>query len=148
MRDTVAIGTLAGTIGSIVLDFAAYLSRLFGLNIGTPWDVATLVFLNAKYLGTTPGFIVGFIGSIALGIAAGIITSIIVKITGSDYAWLKGVLVAEAFGFAGLGFFAPMLGFAGFLKYQPTTNIFAMADLFIFGLIVGYIIKRYARIAS
>lgn len=148
MKDIIATGTIAGIVGSTVIDFIAYLSRLGGLNTSTPWDVASLVFLNARYLGTASGYIIGIIGSIALGIAGGVITAIIIKITGSDYAWLKGVLVAETIGFAGLGFFAPLLGFAGFLRFQPTTNIFAVVDLCIFGLIVGYVIKRYAKIAS
>ncbi len=148
MKDTLVTGTLAGIVGAIVLDVVTYLALVIGIKTSTPWDVAALVFLRPQYLGTISGYIIGIIGSLALGIAAGIMTSMVIKITGSDYAWLKGVIVAEAVGFATLGFFAPLVKIAGFLKNQPVTNIFAMVNLFIFGLVTGYFIKRYGKFAG
>lgn len=143
MKDTIAVGTFAGTIGIAILDLSTFISRMAGIRTSTPWDVATLVFLNPRYLGTVSGYIVGLSGSLAMGIAIGIITALVIRISGHDYALLKGVLVAEAIGFVTLGFFAPLLGIAAFLKNEPATNIFALVNLFIFGLVVGFVIKRY-----
>ncbi len=146
MKDTIALGTFAGAVATLVLNLLTFLARLVGIRTSTPWDVAALLFLNERYLGTGAGFIIGFFGSMALGIATGVVTSVLVKFTGSDYAMLKGVLAAEALGFAGISLFAPILGIAGFLKFEPASNFFALVGLFVFGLTAGYIIKKLQRV--
>jgi len=146
VKDSVVAGTVAGIIGSLFLNLFTYLALLAGISTSTPWDVAALVFLQERFLGTTAGYIIGFTGSLAMGVATGLVTSAVLSLTGSDYGWLKGVLVAEGLGFATLGFVAPLIGIGGFLKSEPVTNIFAMVSLFIFGSIVGSVTKRFLKL--
>lgn len=143
MKDTFTIGTLAGTLGSLFLDLVSFLARLTGIRTSTPWDVAASVFLNQQYIGTVSGYIVGLAGSLALGVAAGIATAFLLRFTGNDYYMIKSIIIAESFGFAGIGFFAPLLGVAKFLRNEPATNIFALFGLLVFGLVCGFVIMRY-----
>lgn len=143
MRDSVVQVTAAGFIGAVVMDVFMYLILLLGVKITSPWYVAADVFLTPKYINTISGVIIGLIGTLALSIAGAVIMYLIFKITGYDYAVLKGVLSVNAFTFVAMGLFMPLLKIAPQIQSQPVTNFLALLALTITGSVMAFVLKKF-----
>ncbi|ADG81801.1 hypothetical protein Tfer_0967 [Thermincola ferriacetica] len=141
-RDTVAAGTWIGIWGTVLIILLSYLEMTFGILNTPPWNIAADVFLTSANIKTLYGLIIGMAGTLALGIATTLFIAAILRLTGTDYAWLKGVIVANAIGFGTMGLFMPMLNISENIQSEPWTNILALLDLTIFGLFTGYMLKK------
>lgn len=144
MQDTVTVGTIAGIIGSIVLNAFVYLLRLLGINTSTPWDVAANVFLAPAQIHTLPGLFIGLIATLALGIGSAILITLLIKVGGPENAWLKGILVSNALGFVTVALMPP-LGIATHIKDEPVTDIVALTGLSLFGIVTSFLIIKLNR---
>lgn len=143
MKDSVVKVTVSGIVGGIVIDFIMFAALLLGVRTTTPWKIAANVFLTTKYLDTTAGIILGLFGTIGLGIAAAGLVLLILKWTGYDYAILKGVLTANAFGFISMGLFMSLLKISPWIKNEPVTNFMALFCLTVSGAVMATILKSY-----
>lgn len=143
MKDSVLQITVAGIVGAIIMDVSIYLIRLFGFQVTAPWHVAADVFLTSKYINTTSGVILGLIGTLALNIAGALAIYLLIKITGYDYAVLKGILAINAFSFITMGLFMPMLKIAPQVQIQPFTNFMALLILTLVGIAMAQVLKRF-----
>jgi len=142
MKDSVVKATVAGIIGAIIMDVVMYLFILLGVNTTAPWVIAADVFLTPDSIYTAPGLILGVVGTVALNVAAAALTLFLCKLTGFDYAVLKGILSTNAFGFVTIGLFMPLLKIAPQVQQQPVTNYLALLILSVIGAIQGYILKK------
>ena len=122
MRDVAPVSLLTGLAGAAVVDGLTLLERLLGLQTQTPWGIAANIFLRPSAVHTTGGVILGVIGSIALSIALALAIYLFLRLSGLDYAPLKGVMAADALGFVSLGVLAPVLRIAPGLKSDLTTK--------------------------
>lgn len=145
MKDAFGAATISGIIGTVIMDFLAYIVIALGIPITSPWNIAADVFLSWSQVNSPIGMILGIIGTIALGIATAILLVIVLKLTGTDLAILKGVIIASAVGFASMGLFMPLLNIAPQIQFQPLTNLFALLILIVFGVVVSYILKKYGK---
>lgn len=142
MRDTAYVSAAAGLAGAAVVDGLTFLYRLFGIHTRTPWGVAAEVFLRPGLARSPAGVVLGLIVSAGLSIAAAFLICLLLRLTGRDYAVLKGVLVAETFGFVSLGLLAPLLGIAQGLKNDPVTYYVALVNLAALGAVQGWLAAR------
>lgn len=147
MRDTITVGTVAGIIGAVVLNIFIYILRLLGVKTSTSWDVAADIFLTPAKIHTLPGFFIGLVATAALCVGSAIIITIVLKAGGSDNAWLKGLLVANAIGFGTMALMPP-LGIAKHVQSEPVTNIVALVALSLFGVVTSYIIVKLGRLQN
>lgn len=143
MRDSVAVATLAGIIGAAVMTIVMYIISFFGLEIPHPWQVGADVFLTRELVDSPLGVIIGLMSILALSIASAFLIVLILKQTGYDYAILKGIIAANAFGFITIGLFMPLLHISPQLQRQPLTNLIALINLSLIGAIMALIIKQY-----
>lgn len=143
MKDPIGAAAIAGIIGTIIMDFLSYILIVLGIPMTSPWNIATDVFLSWSQVNSPIGIFLGIVGTTALGIGTAILLVIVMKMTGKDFAVLKGIIVANAVGFASMGLFMPLLNIAPQIQSQPLTNLFALIILTIFGVIVSFILKKY-----
>ncbi|XCH79157.1 MAG: hypothetical protein WHF31_00305 [Candidatus Dehalobacter alkaniphilus] len=143
MKDPIGAATIAGIIGAIIMDFLSYILIALGIPMTSPWNIAADVFLSWSLINSPIGIFLGIVGTMALGIGTTILLVIVMKMTGKDFAVLKGIIVANTVGFASMGLFMPLLNIAPQIQSQPLTNLFALIILTIFGVIVSFILKKY-----
>ncbi|OCZ49864.1 hypothetical protein [Dehalobacter sp. TeCB1] len=143
MKDPIGAATIAGIIGTIIMDFLSYILIVLGIPMTSPWNIAADVFLSWSQVNSPIGIFLGIVGTAALGIGTAILLVIVMKMTGKDFTVLKGIIVATAVGFASMGLFMPLLNIAPQIQSQPLTNLFALIILTIFGVIVSFILKKY-----
>lgn len=143
MKDPIGAATIAGIIGSIIMDFLVYILIALGIPMTSPWNISADVFLNWSLVNTPIGIFLGIVGTMALGIGTTILLVIVMKMTGKDFAVLKGIIVANAVGFASMGLFMPLLNIAPQIQSQPLTNLFALIILTIFGVTTSFILNKY-----
>lgn len=142
MKDSVVQVTFAGIIGALVMDLIMYLVILLGVRTTGPWVIAADVFLTPDYVYSVSGTIIGLIGTVALNVTAAAMILLLCKLTGFDYAVLKGILTVNAFSFITMGLFMPLLNIAPQIRQQPVTNYLALLVLSIIGGIEAYILKK------
>lgn len=136
---------IAGLIGGVLVNVLTYVFRWLGVRTSTPWEIAANVFLNPNYIHTISGIIIGFIATIALSAATALVLSFVLKWTGYNMAWLKGIICANAFGFITLGFFMNLLHIWPQIRNEPETNLTALIILSILGIIQAVLLKRWQQ---
>jgi hypothetical protein len=137
--------TLAGLIGALLVNALTYLFRLFGIQTSTPWEIAANVFLNPYFVHTSAGIILGLVATMALSTSAALLIAFVLKWTGYNMAWLKGIICADAFGFITLGFFMNLLHIWPQIRNEPETNIVALLNLTILGIVQAILLKRWQQ---
>lgn len=142
MKDSVVQVTIAGIIGALVMDAIMYLVIVLGVNTTAPWVIAAYVFLAPESVYTVSGTILGLVGTVALNTAAAALTLLLCRLTGFDYAILKGIIIANAFGFITMGLFMPLLNIAPQIRHQLITNYLALLVLTVVGALDAFILKK------
>jgi hypothetical protein len=137
--------TLAGLIGAVLVNGLTYFFRLLGVQTSTPWEIAANVFLNPRYIHTPSGALIGLIGTVGLSIGLALFIAFVLKWTGSNLAWLKGIICADAFGFISMGLFMNLLHIWTQIRNEPATNLVAFLNLSILGFVQALLIERWQR---
>jgi hypothetical protein len=137
--------TLAGLLGAVLVNGLTYFFRWLGMPVSAPWEIAANVFLNPQYIHTTTGIIIGLTATAALSTAVALAISFVLKWTGDNMAWLKGVICANAFGFITLGLFMNLLQIWPQIRNEPGTNIAALINLSILGFVQALLLKRWQQ---
>lgn len=137
--------TLAGLLGAALVNGLTYFFRWLGIPTGTPWEIASNIFLNPQYIHTTPGIIIGLTATVALSTAIALVISFVLKWTGYNMAWLKGIICADAFGFITLGLFMNLLHIWPQIRNEPGTNMAALIILSILGIVQALLLKKWRQ---
>jgi hypothetical protein len=137
--------TLAGLLGAVLINALTYILRWLGIQTSIPWEIAANVFLNPQYIYTTSGIIIGLTASVALSTATAMIISFVLKWTGYNMAWLKGIICTDAFGFTTLGLFMNFLHIWPQIRNEPGTNMVALINLTILGIVQAILLKRWQQ---
>lgn len=145
VKDSVVQISVAGFVGALVMDLLMYLISFFEFNVTLPWQIAADVFLTANYINTLSGVILGLIGTVALNTAGALFCFLVFRITGYDYAILKGILTFNAFSFISMGLFMPLLKISPQIQSQPLTNFVALAVLIVTGAVVGVLLRTFHK---
>ncbi len=143
MQDSIAAATIVGIIGAVLMDLLVYALVVLGIPIITPWNIAADVFLKWDKVNSNIGLLLGVIGTIALCVGTAILIVLLIKLTGTDFAILKGIITANTVGFGSMGLFMPLLNIAPQIQSQPLTNLLAVVILTILGATMSYILKKY-----
>lgn len=145
MRDTITIGAIAGLISTTVMTVIVWAVRLLGHQFITPWETATHIFLVRRLIHTPIGYLVGFTGNFTLGAIFGVIMAYILRFTGKDFYILKGIGLGAVVWLTSIGFFMHLLSIRIEGRSDPLSNLMAIIEFNIMGIITSYIIQKYAR---
>lgn len=147
IKDFFFAGFILGIISGLFFFGLVYSWNLFGITTRTPWGDATAIFFNPPEVHMFWGELLGFILALAGPVTISILFCLLVKLTGKDYIYIKSIVLSEAIAFFTFAVFYPLVG----LKYQKhsiTTNYSAFINLIIFGLFLGYLVKRFTDFNS
>lgn len=146
IRDTIAIGTIAGIIATFIFILVNYLFKLLGYQFTSTWEGTAGIFLSNNLVHTTLGKIVGFLGEYAVGASGGITMAYILKFTGYDYSILKGLGMGASFWLVGVGLIGKIINLTPKFADEPVTNFLIILDVIIFGIISALIIVKYGNV--
>jgi hypothetical protein len=145
MRDTITIGTIAGLIAALVMTLFNLLVRLLGFKFIATWETASDIFLNQQLIHTPTGYFVGLLAQFILGSAFGMAVAYTLRLTGKDFYILKGIGVGAMIWMASIGFFMKLLRIEIQGRSDPLSNILAIIQFNMLGIITSAIIAKYAK---
>lgn len=148
MKDSVVQATVAGLVGAAVMNMIMFLLLIIGVRTTPPWEIAADVFLAADLINTTLGVVIGLVGTVALSIASAVIILLVFKLTGYDFAVLKGIIATNAFSFAMMGLFMPLLNIAPQIQKDALTNMLALSTLTVIGSVMALVLLKFRAVAA
>ena len=90
IKDTIAVRTFASLFGTIQISLVNLLFSSFGFTITPGWKPFAELFFP-RYARSNLGFLVGLFGQVCISAGWGILVAFILRKTGKDYWWLKGL---------------------------------------------------------
>lgn len=142
IKDFYFAGTVIGIVGGIIHNLLLLLLIKLGLNTRTFWkDMAEVLFDPPDVLHWSAQLL-GLMASLALAGMNGVAIALLIKLTGKDYLYAKSVSVSSAMGFFVFIVIYPALGL-DFLRHSITTNYVAFFTFIFYGLVVGYLMKKF-----
>ncbi|MBS4030124.1 MAG: hypothetical protein KGZ63_01690 [Clostridiales bacterium] len=140
MKDSIVQITIVGSIGGILLNGIMLLLLQLGIPAPRPWAVAADSFLQAPLVNTVAGTVLGLLSTVALSIATAFLILLVLNYTGDDFAILKGIIVIDAFVFATMGLFMPLLNIYPKFQVMPLTNLVAFTVMTVVGAVMAAVL--------
>jgi hypothetical protein len=143
-QDTLIYGAMAGIAGTIAKEAIDFLSVVLGWSKYLYWHIAASIFILPEEVTQAGGLILGALGDLVAGSLFGIVLLYILKYTGKDYLYFKGL----GFGWLiWLGFFGLVVNIH-IIRITPTdigTSLSAFLEHSVFGLTTAWFIGKYGQ---
>lgn len=150
MRDSIVTGLIAGILGGLVYLVPAWGLWLAGIAKTTPLHISAHVFLPpGAATGTIPALTFGFIVHLIVSALLGIIAVGMLRLTGADYLWAKGLAFGGTVYLLVYGLIAQAFIPAAVLHPDLVTSAVFLFGHLVYGLIAvlfaGYYIQAEER---
>lgn len=145
MKDTLTIGTIAGISGTIVMHLLSMVWKSLGIIKITTLQVSAAILLSWSQVNTIYGYLVGIIVHLVIGAAGGVLLAYLLKLSGKDYYWLKGLALAGFMLLIGMGLIVRLLKIAPQMKNDGLTTLMHTLNYVVYGLLSSYIIAKYGK---
>ncbi|KJS11839.1 MAG: hypothetical protein VR67_11670 [Peptococcaceae bacterium BRH_c8a] len=143
-QDTLTIGTIAGLIGVSSMHIVGMLWMWLGWAKVSTLQVSGAIFIDESDVNTTLGLMISAIAHLIVGSAGGVLLSHYMKYVGKDFFWLKGLALSGLLLLGGMGLIVHMLNIYPKAEKDALTQFLHMINYFIYGIVVSYILARYA----
>lgn len=143
IRDRIALGAFAGAIAAVLQLIFNFISVKIEFAKFYDFQLSGSIYLEKQLTYTFWGIILGVITWLFVGTGLGIAMVYLIRRTGKDFWWLKGVLISNfimytlVYGFF-FGIKAPNV-----VPWDIPTNWSVLIDNTIFGLIASFLIVRW-----
>ncbi|MTI83196.1 MAG: hypothetical protein FH756_04670 [Firmicutes bacterium] len=144
--DTFTTGTVAGVLGTVALHALSLLWSYLGFIDITTMQVSGEIFLNQNQVNTFAGFMVSIFAHFVIGAAGGVLLAYFMKLSGHDFYWLKGVALAGFMLLTGMGLVVDIMRLAPQMRMDAAGVLFHILSYFVYGLIVSYVLYKFAKI--
>ncbi len=142
-QDSIVSGAISGLIGTIAKEIIDFISVAVGFSKETYWHVAASIFVKPAEAATPVGQALGALADLITGAFFGVLLLYLIKFTGKDYLYIKGL---------GLGWLIWLAVFGIVINLQvvritPTdlgTSLSAFIEHSVFGLTAAWFIGKYA----
>jgi|Deesub1362A_J573_1020465.scaffolds.fasta_scaffold00029_152 hypothetical protein len=144
MRDTVVVGAVAGFIGGVVM-LAINLILFVGgvIALSQLHQGARAVLPPGAALGTAPALALGLVVTLLLAIILGVVGVYLLRATGRDYAWFKGLLFGGAVWVLVYGLLGPLLIPMPILRPDLLTSASFLVSHLAYGLVTFLVAAQY-----
>lgn len=145
IRDEIALGaaaSLVATIPQVIFDFISY---QLGFSKYYAFQISGSIYLTRGLAGKGEGLILGGLVWEFMAVLLGVFTVYILKFTGRDYWWLKGIAISNMVMFIIIYGLLHSLDSATIIPLDFQTNLTLFIDNIIFGLIMSYLISRWGE---
>ncbi|PKM47433.1 MAG: hypothetical protein CVV03_03110 [Firmicutes bacterium HGW-Firmicutes-8] len=143
IRDTTALGALAGiaaTIPQLIIDF---LFVQFGFSKYYAFQLSAGIFVSERFTDDALGLLLGGMVWMATAMILGIATVYYLKKTGTDFWWLKGIIVSNLLMYTFIFGFLFNIGAGQVVPLDIPTNLTMFITNVIFGITVAYLVLRW-----
>lgn len=148
IRDRIALGVVAGLLATI----PSLIVNIISVNLGfARWyshQIGGSIYLHPGLTDSPQGVILGLLVWIIPAMILGVITSYVIKVTGEDFWWLKGIAVTLTCMYLIIYGFLYSLGGARIVPFDFATNISIYIENVIYGLTLAYLIKRWGKVTT
>lgn len=139
------LGAVAGMIGSLPQLLLNFVSKQLGIAKSYDFQISGGVYLLKKYTLTPGGILLGLLTWESIAVALGIVTAYVIRATGKEYWWFKGLFVADGLMYTFLYGYVFALGGPKVIPWDVPTNLSMFVENIIFGVTTGYVVARYMK---
>lgn len=143
IRDRIALGTIAGIFGTIPQLIFNYFSVQLGYSKYYSFQLSSGTYLLKGFTDTTSGFVFGAIVWMFSAAFIGILIVYLLTFTGTDYWWLKGILVNNVIMFTFIYGFLFDMGAAEIVPLDIPTNYTTLIGNTLTGFSSAYLTVRW-----
>ncbi|MFZ5641277.1 MAG: hypothetical protein ACOY4Q_11410 [Bacillota bacterium] len=145
IRDSIALGAVTGVAATVPQLIVNYISFQLGFAKYYAFQLSGGIYLLKNLTDNLWGLILGGIVWEFTAAFLGIVTVYLLRWTGRDYWWLKGVLVSNAIMFIIIyGFVFGLVG-PKVVPRDIETNFSVLLENLIFGVTTAYLIVRWGE---
>lgn len=144
IKDEIALGALAGFLATIPQFIFNLISVYFSYSKFYSFQFSGSIFLRPSLTLTPLGIVIGTFMWVSMATVLGIIIVYLLKYTGKDYWWLKGILVSVSLMFTIIYGFLQSFGITKIVPNDIPTNLTHLIGNIIFGAFAGYFAYRFA----
>jgi hypothetical protein len=142
IRDSIALGTVAGLLGNIPSLILNFISVQLGFSKTYSFQISGGIYLFRRFTMEPGGILLGLLVWIFTSAFLGVAIVYLLKLTGRDYWWLKGILVSNFLMFVGMYGVIYSLGGSRVVPWDIPTNLSVLMENTLFGITAAYLAIR------
>ncbi|HYH02020.1 MAG TPA: hypothetical protein VEC37_02885 [Bacillota bacterium] len=143
IKDRLTLGVVSGVAATIPQLIFNYISVQLGYSQYYDFQISGSVYLYRNLTYTWGGMLLGGITWSGTGAGLGIVTVYLMDKTGSDYWWLKGILISNAIMYTFIyGFFFSSLA-PTIVPWDLGTNFSMIIENALYGISLGFLVVRW-----
>ncbi|NLI93993.1 MAG: hypothetical protein GX434_17890 [Peptococcaceae bacterium] len=142
IKDKVILGIAAGTLANIIVSVIDIIFYKLNVNKYIHFHIAASAYFLESDVHTLPALIVGIISDFTIAAFLGILIVYILFVTGTDYFYLKGLIVVLVFWLFIYGIIL-RLKIARIDPIDAGTNLVHLSTHIMLGLITSWFIKKH-----
>lgn len=143
IKDRITLGTIAGLAGTVPQVLISLISFKIGYAEYFSYQLSAGVHLTKPLTMTPMGIIMGGLIWELTGAILGILILFFIIKTGTDFWWLKGILVANFLMYTVIYGFGFEMGIANVLPEDIGTNFTEMVGNTLFGFTAAFLVARW-----
>ncbi len=142
IKDLIALGTLTGIIGTIPPLILNFITTILGFSQYYSFQLSGSIYINEPDTYTFWGMVLGGVVWEFMAAGLGIATVLLIRKTGKDFWWLKGMIISNMIMFIFIYGFFFALGAPKVVPWDLKTNWSVLIENILFGLTMSYLIIR------
>ncbi len=142
IRDSIALGTVAGLLGNIPPLIFNLLSIQLGFSKTYFFQISGGIYLFRRFTMEPGGILLGSLVWLFTGAFLGIVIVYLLRLTGRDYWWLKGIIISNFLMFVVMYGVIYSLGGSRVVPWDIPTNLSVLAENILFGITTAYLVIR------
>ncbi len=140
VHDFFFAGVVFGISDGLIYNVYIVILKLLRINTQTPWEDATALFFSPPEIHMPGAQIFGFLMSLNGPLFISIALCLLVQLTSKAFTYIKSIALAELTTFFSFAIVYPALGYG---KHSLVTIYYALVGMLLFGLVLGYFVKKY-----
>lgn len=148
IKDRVALGACAGILGALPQVVLNLISHALHYSKTYSFTLAGGIFLKGKVTETASGMFLGTALWLFTSSFVGLLIVLLFEKTGKDFWWLKGPLTTIIVMQILIYGFAFNMANTKIIPVDVPTNLSIFAENLIFGIVAGYLVKRWSDLPN
>lgn len=145
IKDRITLGVIAGLVGTVPQVLISFISFKIGYAQSFSYQLAAGVHLEKTLARKPIGLLMGGITWELTGAVLGILILYFLIKTGTEFWWLKGMLIANFFMYTAVYGLVFDMGSANVLPEDIGTNLTEMVGNTLFGLTAAFLVAKWAN---
>lgn len=142
IKDKITLGAAAGILANLITSIIDIVLYKLNINKFIHFHIAASAYFPVRDVNTLPALIIGGISDFTVAAVFGVIIVYILFLTGTDYFYVKGLMVSLLYWLLLYGMIL-RLNIARIDPTDPGTNLVHLATHIILGLLISWIVTKH-----